>query len=320
MSIRRKKDWSPLGSSATSVNTSGAAELLWRRALKGRRSKKFTDIVSFNKTGTQIPLYVFPSLSLGGTEYLELGKYIDPEQPWHVLIPPIKECRTEPEGLIRELAIRFADCLDEIHPKRQPIVVGGFSAGVTPALELARQLRARGRNVPLLIAIDMAPENTGVTEVGNSAGNKIRSSIHDSRQRGRNWPRTAIDLARATFNRASNTVFRRKLDDVDKFQKEYPTIPADDIKQMRIFYAAAFACSRPEPYDGKVLVIEASYALHQRTKAKWKSFAHDVESVVVEGTHSSIVCYEDAAKLADVLNRRLSALSSSSCDSQPLSF
>jgi len=323
MGKQRKKGWSSNGdeeegASAAGGNNTEAAELFWRRALTGRRKKPLPDIVGFNKAGTQIPLYLFPSVALGPTEYLELGKSFGPEQPWHVLIPPIKECKAGPEGLIKEIAIHFADCLDEIQPKGRPIVVGGWSAGVTPALALARQLRARGRDVPLLIAIDMAPENTGVAEGRNSMANKIKSNIHNSRQQGKNWPMTIVALARTILNHAANKMFRRKLDDVDKIQEANPSIPPEDIMQIRVFYAAAFACPRPESYDGKVLVIESSHELHYRSKAKWESFASDVEAVVIEGTHLSIVYWKAATQLGEVLNRRLRTLFSSYRDSQLL--
>ena len=52
-----------------------------------------SDVVSFNIAGTRLPLFLFPSVALGPTEYLELGKYFSPEQPWHVLIPLIKSSR-----------------------------------------------------------------------------------------------------------------------------------------------------------------------------------------------------------------------------------
>lgn len=247
------KRWSSNGdeerraSAAVENNIAAATELFWRRALKGRYKERMSDIVSFNKTGTQIPLYLFPSVALGPTEYLELGKSFSPEQPWHVLIPPMEECKAGPDGLIKEIAIHFADRLDESEPKGQPIVVGGWSAGVTPALEVARLLRARGRDVPLLIAIDMAPENTGVAEGRKSVRKKIISSIHNSRQQKRNWFETTIYLVRIIFIHTANAIRGRKMDDVDKIKEDNPGIPQKDIAQIRrilygyLCFAAAFS-------------------------------------------------------------------------------
>jgi thioesterase domain-containing protein len=317
MDKQRGNDDEEDGVSVAGWNNTEAVELFWRRTLEGRRKKPLMDIVSFNQTGTQIPLYLFPSVALGPTDFLELGKFFDAEQPWHILIPPIKECKEGPEGLIKAIALHFSDRVDEIQPRGRPIVVGGWSAGVTPALELARQLRARGRDVPLLIAIDMAPENTGIAEGRKPMGKQIKSVIRDSRQQGKNRPETAMDLAGVILNRAANKMLFRKLDIIPLLQ-DYPRLLPEDIVQIRRFYAAALACSRPKSYDGKVLVIEASYDLHLRVKAKWESFANDVEAVVIEGTHPSIVRWKDAAKLGEVLNHRLSELFYSYRDSQPL--
>src|SRR5690242_19636614 len=41
-----------------------------------------------------------------------------------------------------------------------PFLLGGWSAGAIIALEIARNLRAKGRDVDLLVAIDAGPENT----------------------------------------------------------------------------------------------------------------------------------------------------------------
>ena len=290
-------------------NDAAAVELFFRRALKGRHKKPYPDIVSFNKTGTRIPLYLFPSGTLGPTEYLELGKYFDLEQPWHVLFPSFEECKAGPEGLIKEIAIGFADRLDAIQPKGQPMIVGGWCAGVVPALELARQLRARGRDVPLVIAIDGAPENTGIAEGRKRVDYRIMTNIHNSRQQGKNWSRTAVDLVRYVYQGATNKIFRPELEEIDKVIQATPRIPSDDIASVRRFLVACCACPPPEPYDGKVLVIESSYELRRKIKEKWKSFASNVESIVIEGTHDSIVSWKAAAKLAEALNRRLSALS-----------
>lgn len=284
----------------------GTTQLFWRRALDGRRN--LPDMVSFNTAGRRIPLYLFPSVALGPTEYLALSKSFDSEQPWHVLIPPLRQCKAGPEGLIKEIAIHFADRLNEIQPQGRPVVVGGWSAGVTLALELARQLQARGHAVPLLIAIDMAPENTGVTEHRSSIGNQTRRIIHDSRQQGKSWLTTTIEVVRRLMSSATNGILRRRLDDVDKLQKSHPNIAPEDMVQIRRFYTAAFACPPPEPYNGKVLVIEASHELHHRVKAKWESFATDVEAVVIAGTHQSIVYWKAAAQLGEMLNFRLATL------------
>jgi thioesterase domain-containing protein len=289
------------------ASTAGALDLFWRRALKGRRAKP-PDVVAFNMNGTRLPLFLFPSVALGPTEYLELAKFFDPEQPWYVLIPPIRELSAGPEELIGQIAGYFMKRLDEIRPMG-PVVIGGWSAGVTPALELARCLRAQGREVPLLIAIDMAPENTGVTERRNSMTNRFKTCIHNSRQLGKNWIATAGDLARTICSHIVDKMRGLKLDHVDKLQRASPGISQEDAAQMRRFYEACYACSRPAPYDGKVLVIEASHDLHNRVRAKWESFASDTEIVVITGSHLSIVYWKAATTLGKVLGRRLCALS-----------
>ena len=49
----------------------------------------------------------------------------------------------------------------EAFQPRGPIRLIGWSAGAIIAVQMAQQLCARGRDVPLLVALDGAPCNTG---------------------------------------------------------------------------------------------------------------------------------------------------------------
>jgi thioesterase domain-containing protein len=281
-------------------------ELFWRRTVQARRGRSLEDIVSFNKSGSRVPVYLFPSVALGATEYLELGRYLGPDQPWHVMLPPIQKCTENAQGLVREIACHFSGRLDEIELEGRPIILGGWSAGVTLALELARQMRENGREIPLLVAIDMAPENIEIPFGRNSLRNKIKTFVRDCEDKNRLM--AAADFAGTILNRML-AKFLHDRPDFITLLREYRSITPGDIAQMRRYHAAAFACPPPAPYDGKVLVIEAGLERHVRVRERWQSFASDVVAEVIEGaTHSSIV-RKDASRLADALKRNLALIS-----------
>lgn len=54
---------------------------------------------------------------------------------------------------IEQVAARYADKLVELHPDG-PVYLAGYSGGALFAIEMARVLRNRGRDVPLLMLVD----------------------------------------------------------------------------------------------------------------------------------------------------------------------
>ena len=64
------------------------------------------------------------------------------------------------DATIETVARRHVVLLEAFQP-RGSIRLIGWSAGAIIALEIAQQLCARGRDVPLLVALDGAPCNTG---------------------------------------------------------------------------------------------------------------------------------------------------------------
>src|SRR5580692_10365561 len=64
--------------------------------------------------------------------------------------------------LLKSIASHYADAIATFQPNGQ-IHIGGWSAGAVVALETARQLKTKGREVSTLVAIDGAPKNTKVS-------------------------------------------------------------------------------------------------------------------------------------------------------------
>src|SRR5262249_20291119 len=66
----------------------------------------------------------------------------------------------ETNSSVERIARYYVDELMTFQPTG-PFVLSGWSAGAVIALEMAQQLAARGRQAPLLVALDGAPFNTG---------------------------------------------------------------------------------------------------------------------------------------------------------------
>ena len=105
--------------------------------------------------------YCVHSLSgAAGTDFSVLARLMPDVRFYGVQAPSAKMQDADFGGSIEAIGNYYARALVLSQPEG-PILLGGWSAGVTIGLETAENLRARGREVGLFVAIDAAPENTG---------------------------------------------------------------------------------------------------------------------------------------------------------------
>jgi thioesterase domain-containing protein len=110
-------------------------------------------LVVLRRGGARPPLVLISGQEGHGFGFRHLVKEFDEEQPLLALQligidqdePP--DCPIEEMAAVFEVQVRAA-C------PHGPIIVGGYSMGAAIAFELARRLRAHGREVPLLVSID----------------------------------------------------------------------------------------------------------------------------------------------------------------------
>ena len=89
--------------------------------------------------------------------YLELARQLAPDQPFYAL--QAESDRDAPGG-VEEMAARYLADVLAAQPDG-PYHLGGHSFGGVVAYEMARQLRAQGRTVALLVLFDAAPASPG---------------------------------------------------------------------------------------------------------------------------------------------------------------
>src|ERR1700722_12509236 len=107
-------------------------------------------------------LYCVHSASgVAGTDFLDLAARLDPSiRFFGIQAPPKQMPDTEFGKSVESIADYYAAALVDFQPTG-PFLLGGYCVGAVIALAIANNLRARGRDVGPLIAIDGVPENTG---------------------------------------------------------------------------------------------------------------------------------------------------------------
>ena len=301
-----------MSSGTVDKNIGAKGQTFFQSALILAGKKPQQTIWPIKPSGTRIPLYLIPSLVHIPGDFLRLGGLLDADQPCYSFNLPIKKCKSESAGFIKELAGLLADELDRFQPEG-PVAIGGWSAGIVSALELAHQMRARGREVVVLLSFDSVPENTGIDNAPDTITRRFKIWSHNNRSQER---KDSMSVLAREFGQKSFVAIMRKIggwepDIVSNIIKGYGNLSRAHQNAMHRLYAGVCAY-HPETYDGQTWVFELSLEYNQRLKEKWTHLVSPgkLRYDVITGTHQSIVLWNDAPKLAALLNEGLPAYTS----------
>jgi hypothetical protein len=290
-----------------------AAQAVFKEAL----GKANTVIVPFNQAGAAPPFYCVHSLSGKVTDYVQLAALLGPDQPFFGIQMPAKNRNTEFGGALETISVQtiaglYVKSLERFQPSG-PLALGGWSFGAILALEMAQQLKARGRDVVALVAFDIAP--TALLTAVNGKGAFYR---FEKFARMPGWL-LRHDLVRKPSLKAWRAVLRKKLAGVDAgkgaepafFVKEFIDVakyPPAHVALMQEMLNAEIGY-RPKTYDGAVRVFAASRQVSQRhfldMKRAWAIIAPRAKISSVRGTHRSMIESRDGRGLAASLARCL---------------
>ena len=285
----------------------------------GPKSREQSVIIPFNEHGQGPPLYCVHGLGFEVVSFRHLARILGPHQRFYGIQPPPELINADFASSIRAMASYYVDVLMEYQPVG-PMVLCGWSAGSTIALEMAQQLRSNGRIVDLLVALDGAPFNTNT---GTRAWNPIywwklvrnfpywvADDLLLDFSFVRLWARIKSKFA-ALFN-VGTAKLRGKGNvpfEVGSFM-DTSNYSSGQTGFMNGLFNALLAYT-PQPYDGPVLVFKSRtqplYHLLE-VERSWAKIASDIEVVVVPGTHVSIVREPFIQPVAEKLRERLSEL------------
>jgi thioesterase domain-containing protein len=294
----------------TTIHTSASG--VFKPGMLTFGNKKQT-ILTINNKGSLIPLYLVPSLGLKPGEYTKLAERCDAEQPMYAFQYQLDEYKAESSDLIREIAAHFVKAVLQSRPEG-PVAICAWSAGTIVALEVAQQLKALGRDVALLVAIDWAPENTGVADAATSMVLNLRCWIRDEWQSQQAFRSVGRYLLEKYIDMVKRKIFRGMGAEINLpptvqiVTNANPGLTQKERAFILRFYLAL--CDYiPQEYGGNVLAFVATYELHKKIGEKWKAIAPRLKTIDVKGTHNTIVRGADVEPLAAHLWKELAALS-----------
>jgi thioesterase domain-containing protein len=295
-------------------------------ALLGRASRNSDRVIlpindSALAKDAQSPAFycVHSASGVAGTDFLALAQRFEPSIRFYGIQAPPKQVQdVKFGGSVESLADYYAEALVKFQPKG-PIVLGGYCVGAIIALEMADNLRARGREVGPLIVIDGVPENTGVTlrwtlrNWIDLARNARGWLVHGDLMRNRTLRSLVWSLTNNAYSIAKAAVGLKRGQklgggySIEGMMDLSPYQPPHRLFINRLF-AALFAYV-PKAYSGSVVVYEAKTTpllyLPQIGRT-WRAFMPQAEVVDIIGTHISMMREPYVDSLAKDMRMRIS--------------
>jgi thioesterase domain-containing protein len=296
------------------------SNVTWRETLgKGQNF-----VVSLNGEGGRIPFFCVHSLTGKATDYVPLAQRLGPDQPLFALqIPPA--CRTPDFGgvvapvTIASLARHY---VAEVIARRPdgPIALGGWSIGAIIALEMAQQLKAQGRDVALLVIIDMIPWNyafppgsgfwratdTVLQSPAWLAGHRL---VRDGVQFAALAGRARLKLASLAARLMGRPIPPKEevvgdLVDINRYAPDHLALMEHLFADAQTYIARR--------YDGPLLVYaatcEVAFVHRARLKWGWRHIAPAARLKAVPGLHQTLFHGRGGDVLAAHLGKALAAL------------
>jgi thioesterase domain-containing protein len=154
----------PLMNASSGTDSNSGNGALFARA--SRNSERVILPISDGavRMDTALPAFycVHSASGVAGTDFIALAKRLESAVRFYgIQAPPKLMGDAKFGGSVEAIAQHYADALVKFQPTG-PFVLGGYCVGAIIAMAMAENLRDRGREVGLLVAIDGVPENTGI--------------------------------------------------------------------------------------------------------------------------------------------------------------
>jgi len=294
--------------------------MLFARAL--RSSERVLLPINESAMATDVPrpsFYCVHSVSgAAGTDFLSLARRLDRTVNFYGLQAPPKLMQDPQFGAsIEGLADHYINALVKFQPEG-PLMIGGYCIGAIIALDMAKKLRAMGRELGPVIAIDGAPENIEVLSAWNPtywaemARNVPRWLMHADLMRSRSVHSLMWSLSKHAVAIGKGALGLKRTEklgggySIDRVMN-LSLYPAEQRLFINRLFSAMFSYF-PEQYPGDVVVYEAKVApllYLPQVGRTWHRIAPRSEIVGIVGTHIGIMHDPYVSALADDMRARV---------------
>jgi len=238
-------------------------------------------LVPLRPRGQRVPVFLVHPVGGAVTAYADLVDALDPERPVFGLQATVSQ-RSES---VSAMATTYADVVEEARPTGS-LILGGWSMGGVVAVEVARCLRERGRDVDAVLVVDSMPTPE------HGFGQDLAASFLFDLAGGRETDDRALVALRAVVGQAPYDG-----DPLAMLVAE-GLVPdgADEVvlrERYDIFAVNANLLSqhRTAPYDALTVVVHAtaSHLKGDQTADDWSRLCPSARLHPVEADHYTVV-------------------------------
>jgi thioesterase domain-containing protein/acyl carrier protein len=275
-------------------------------------------LVEIQKGGTKPPLFLVHPLGGELIIYSQLVRYLGPDQPvygFQQLAPDGEAQKTH--ASVESVAATYVEELLAAQ-SQEPFLLVGYSFGALIALEMARQLTAKGHQVVLAVTDENLPDPDGkswwsvrpIWRVARDFPHWLRYDF--LRRRPRHHYARFLRLMRRAKRKLAKVLGRLPAKSREEEIADLFWVFAMP-ESLRAFFAANFRMTsdyRPQTYPGAITVFRARsqpfLALHEPDLGWGKIAGGGVTVRVIPGTHDSILTHPHVKVLARELEAVLS--------------
>jgi thioesterase domain-containing protein len=282
-------------------------------------TRKIVDaILPLNDTGVGPPLYCVHSITGAATDFRFMAEMLGPQQNVYGIQAPTEKRNADFPTSIEAVSRYYVNRLLEFQPTG-PLALGGHSVGSAIALEMAQQMRAKGREVDLLVVFDGELFNTGekISKYNPLYWLKLILNV-------RAWVRDFL-MVEFTFSSFCKTLQlkavaltksvlarlrgQRAGHAIEGFIDLSRCTPDHAAFMKTLFENQYNYC--PKAYSGRVLlcVAETHPLAHLRqVEASWREVAPQAQVVRFEGTHTSLMRPTNGRAIAECLTHAMTEI------------
>jgi acetoacetyl-CoA synthetase len=258
--------------------------------LEQRSDSELSPLIAL-KSGSGTPLFIASGLGGGPAEFFQLAKYVHSPNPVYGLQPKGIEGFEEPSKSIEDMSDFYLRAIRRFQP-RGPYILAGYSLGGLVAFEMARNLRADGQEIALLIMLDSYPHIKFLSPA----------------QRAKLWLQRAKAQVARLGSPARTDLRLGGLPNRDAISTFAPAF--ERVRESAYLALRRYA---PSSYPEKVKFVRAAEVsdFPADPAVVWSRFIGQIDVQTVPGDHLGMLTthYE---KLASVLDRYLAELRGSS--------
>ncbi|HKM52053.1 MAG TPA: alpha/beta fold hydrolase, partial [Isosphaeraceae bacterium] len=277
------------------------------------KSRTVSSLIPLGASGAGQPLFLVHPIGGGVLCYNALARCLDGARAVLGLQAAGLDGEVEPEADLVHMASRYVDAVLAEHPEG-PYLLGGWSMGGVVALEMAMQLSAAGRDVPLVFLIDCSAPVPRHTPHAIDDRESLVAFVADlSRTAGRpTW--TSPEHFR---NLDPESIRDGSLDQSRLGREIAGEIGSERFRRLHDVYRAnrlALDGYQPRTYSGRIILIRAESSrsdFEGDPTRGWDDLAvGGITTYHVSGDHYTILQQPAVERLAEILAGEIEGLKS----------